>query len=426
MGHDVLPVQPMLLSPRLSVQGVLSRLPRYAVVALAVLLPISPALSEATVVIGCVGWVLRGISQRHWSVRSHLVGVLFLLLGCAGLLSMVNSVNLVASARGLWKVFKAFVVFLLASEEIQTQDHLRQVLLALLLGGAIASADGLLQWVLGADPIYHRSMSGQLAGLLRVAGPYHHPNGFGLFLTFILPISLVMIRAGSAWRLRWLGGIVALLAAGSLVLTFSRGAALGFLVAFLVMIIILRAWKWLAGFLVLSVIVLACLPPSIKTWVRAQPSGWAILVESEAPEESRPAIWRVAGHMISSHPWVGVGVNTFVLNYERYRTPADRFLNSPYAHNHYLQMLAEIGIVGFTVFLALLSLAALRAVQAYRSARNPMRAITLGLGLGLLAFLINGFTESALYYPRLALVFWFGFGMLFSASLDGGAKERAA
>jgi O-antigen ligase len=339
---------------------------------------------------------------------------------------MVNSVSLAASARGLLKIFKVFAVFLLASEEIQTEAQLRYVLFALLLGGAIASADGLLQWVIGIDPIYRRPMEGQLEGLRRVAGPYHHPNDFGLFLTFVLPLSLAIARVGRAWRLRGLAWITSLLVAVSLVLTLSRGAALGFVVAFLVMVLVWKAWRWLAGFVLVGIVVLALLPLSVKSWVLAQPTVWQVVLESETPQGSRPAIWRVARHMISSHPWVGVGVNTFVLNYERYRRPEDQFLNSPYAHNHYLQMLAEIGIVGFAIFVALLGIGCRRALQAYRAASDSVRGIALGLGLGLLAFLINGLTESALYYPRLATVFWLGFGMLFSAPFDGGTRKRVA
>lgn len=389
-------------------------IPWYAVLALTFLLPISPALSNTAIVVGIVAWLVRGIVQRNLAIRSMKMGGLFVLWGLSALLSMTNSVDLLASAHGILKIVKAFSVFLLASEEVRTEDRLRRLLIAALLGASLASLDGLLQWVIGVDPIYRQPLGSPLEGLRRVSGPYHHSNAFGIFLTCLLPVVVATVHAGRAWRLRALGWVALPLVATALILTFSRGALVGAGVALLVFFVVRRAWSWLAGSVVVGLLVVLCLPQPIQAWIRHQPNLFAVLVQSEAPSTSRPNQWRTAIRMLLDHPWVGVGVNTFVLNYDRYRGPDEGETNRPYAHNQYLQMLAARGLIGFSVFLLMLRALFQRWGQAARMLKEPVRTVALGIGFGLLAFLINGLDESALQYSRLAPVFWLWYGMLFA------------
>ena len=186
--------------------------------------------------------------------------------------------------------------------------------------------------------------------------------------------------------------------------------------ALLIVLIVWRAWWWLVGFIGMGCLLVLLVPKPIQVWTRQQPSVWEAFTESNDPHQSRPQIWRAARNMITDHPWAGVGVNTFVLSYGRYHAPGDRFLDHPpYAHNDYLHMLAEIGIVGFSAFLALLGAAFRQVVRVIRSLPDPLRGAALGIGCGLAAFLLNGITESGLYYSRTMTLFWLGVGLLFSA-----------
>ncbi len=400
--------------PRMAWSELVAQAPFWAVVALALCLPVSLALAEAALIAGLAAWVVRAVTQRRWSIGAPQIGLLFAFFFGAAVLSMANSVNLSVSVRGLIKVFKAFGVFLLASDEIRTEVQLRRVVAALLIGAAVAAGDGLAQWVTGIDPIYHQPVGVALVGLRRVCGTYHHADDLGLFLSVILPVALAVGLGGISGRLRGLAWVVSMLSALALFLTFCRGGLLGFGVAAVGLMLVWRAWRWLAGLLLVGVVMIAALPAPIKAWIREQPSAWAILFESNEPGMSRPQIWRAAENMIRAHPWIGVGVNTFVKVYDRYRAPGDANTTAPYAHNQYLHMLAEIGTVGFAVFLLFLIAGVRRIVRMARRLPDPLRAILLGVAFGLLSYLLNGVVESALYYPRQAPLFWLGFGIVFS------------
>ena len=58
--------------------------------------------------------------------------------------------------------------------------------------------------------------------------------------------------------------------------------------------------------------------------------------------------------MFLSRPWIGVGLGTFMFNFRKFIV-FYRY-GTPYAHNCYLQLISEIGIIGLSAFLLILGL----------------------------------------------------------------------
>lgn len=92
----------------------------------------------------------------------------------------------------------------------------------------------------------------------------------------------------------------------------------------------------------------------------------------------RVQIWQHTGEIIKSHPIVGVGAGNFKVYYDKY---ADLRMNTDEAHNDYVQMLCELGIVG--IYLAFLVI-----VYAFRGAFKKRDSYSTALKAGLWAFLI--------------------------------------
>ena len=116
-------------------------------------------------------------------------------------------------------------------------------------------------------------------------------------------------------------------------------------------------------------------------------------------------MWRTAVNMIRAHPVIGVGVNTFVLNYSHYK-PADDYLHAVYAHNNVLQMAAELGLLGVAAFGFLLVQTYGVWQQLLRHDDPWVRVISTGLGCGIIGFLAAGLLESNLYSSHTNLGFW--------------------
>ena len=120
---------------------------------------------------------------------------------------------------------------------------------------------------------------------------------------------------------------------------------------------------------------------------------------------ARTGIWEDTLRMAADFPFFGTGFGTFAEVYPGYQT-AHAGSTVLFAHNDWVQLLAEGGLAGTLAVLALIG--AYAAAAAKRLARRRDReAIFLGLGGlgGLLAFLLHSFTEFNAHIPANAL--WF-------------------
>ena len=135
--------------------------------------------------------------------------------------------------------------------------------------------------------------------------------------------------------------------------------------------------------------------------------------------DDRIAIFRNSINMIKQHPIIGVGANTFMKNYKKYKESPE-YMNivtsdTLYAHNNFLHIAAELGLIGLSIFIWLLYQLFRECVSIYKGQEDPFfKIVSLSLSACLLAFLVNGLTESSLYSSRVALIFWYIMGLSFS------------
>ncbi|MEW6129403.1 MAG: O-antigen ligase family protein [Acidobacteriota bacterium] len=132
------------------------------------------------------------------------------------------------------------------------------------------------------------------------------------------------------------------------------------------------------------------------------------LVSSNQGEESfftsRGWIWRDTLLMIKAHPLLGVGLGAYETAYATYSV-SDTVLLVGQAHNDYLQVLADAGVVGGALviwFLVMMFKQILTGLQARESFK---RALALGSGAGIFAILVHSFFDFNLQIPSSSLVF---------------------
>ena len=134
---------------------------------------------------------------------------------------------------------------------------------------------------------------------------------------------------------------------------------------------------------------------------------------TEVADLSRLSYWRSAAEMVRDYPIVGMGGGAWFNAYPHYRDPELRTYSAPrHTHNDYMQMLAEIGIVGFVLFALLIVIALWHLLSALRERNDPfVRAIVFGSLTAMLSLLLHGFTDnnfqvtstSAYFYVIMAL-----------------------
>jgi O-antigen ligase len=184
---------------------------------------------------------------------------------------------------------------------------------------------------------------------LRVYGSFPHPNLLGGFTLMFLagPAALLLFdEKPRPWALALLAGGAALL-----ILTFSRSAWVGLLAAGLVVMLQRRKIsgqrRLAAGLAVFTGLLSAAAPLHNLIFTRA---GAGSVATEEFSNEGRAWLTGQALSMIQSHPFWGVGIGNFIIEYARHVPPG--YLLEP-VHNLPLLLLAELGIPGAVIGIGL-------------------------------------------------------------------------
>ena len=188
--------------------------------------------------------------------------------------------------------------------------------------------------------------------------------------------------------------VVATLVVVNLFLTFSRGAWLSFFVVGVLSLFVFEKKRLsIAGLVVFSLCLV--LVPALRD---------RLYLLIQGADAGRLGIWKIAFDLFRESPWLGKGVGVF-MDYMHARSDAE----IQYAHNCYLQILAETGIVGFATFTWFL-VEVLK--KGYRTMRQSTSMLYTALLLGFVAFLIHAFFDTQLYSLKLSILFWLLAGFL--------------
>jgi O-antigen ligase len=136
---------------------------------------------------------------------------------------------------------------------------------------------------------------------------------------------------------------------------------------------------------------------------------------------SRGWIWRDAASMIKAHPLTGVGIGAFATAYPLYGLN-DGSLRVDRAHNDYLEILADAGILGGVIALWFILSMGRAVMRGIASHDNVLAGFALGGGASIFSLLVHSIFDFNLQLPSNALLF-----LLISAetSLIGAGLVRA-
>lgn len=207
----------------------------------------------------------------------------------------------------------------------------------------------------------------------RAFGTFGQPNPFGGFMGLLIPLS---VTSAIGYAIRWSKsrgtghslnmGLTTFYGFASIILiigmgmSWSRGAWLGLGAAFLMLgLAVPRQFKnGLAVFVGLACILLilwtsGLLPQSIVQRLQTSTQeffafedvrGVDITPDNFAVAE-RLAHWQAAINMFTDYPWLGIGFGNYATRYPQYGL-MNWLEPLGHAHNYYLNILAEVGIIG--------------------------------------------------------------------------------
>lgn len=361
---------------------------------------ISPAeLMLAGVVLA---WLIRMAVQRRIRLPHPPLLLSFLLFLGAMLASLPGALSLKVALKELIKWGSMLAAYLFVAACVD-RKHLGWLVAAMLAAGCGQALLGVYQFLSGRGPEWFL-LSGRF---MRAHGTFEQPNPYGGFLGLTLPLAVSLVFELRSWLGRLAALTAALLMSMALVMSWSRGAWLGFAAALLVVGVARGRWTPRLGlrraqsrcspksatlasaamaFLAVALILnSAHLLPSILTQRFAGMSAYftvpdvttAEVTEANYALIERLAHWQAAIRMWADRPWLGVGIGNYAMVYSLYALP---HWPEPlgHAHNYYLNIGAEAGLVGFVCYVIFWVSALWQTLQGVQSTSGLSRAVALG------------------------------------------------
>ncbi len=384
-------------------------------------------------------YLLRWLAQRRlyelpaWRVAApFVVGAAFL---GVGMLSFFPARDLTDWLFECAKLVQLLWIGLLVANE---RDPRRR---ALIVGALFASACG--EALLGVYQ-HHLAGVGPKEFLLpgtdryRAYGTFEQPNPFGGYMGLIWPVAAgVALHLFRKRCVAWGGAAAAgaLFCAYGVYISGSRGALIGAALAVVLMTLALlqRPGRWLAVGACVLLITFAFGELQVPAAIETQLAEYgdidvrdAYITPISFSTIERLAHWQAALRMAEAHPWLGVGLGNYGAAYDDFRLLV--WVNAlGHAHNYYLNLLAETGLLGLTVYLIWWGTV---LVWLWRARYNgAVNFVAVGL-LGALGHLLGHSAFDNLYVANMHLVLgaWMGLAVVQRAvgmPTREGVKVRA-
>ncbi|MFA4992776.1 MAG: O-antigen ligase family protein [Candidatus Omnitrophota bacterium] len=375
---------------------------------------IAPAIANTFIGIFSGAFLISKLLRKEGIRINKTILSSFICLILISLLSFINSVSYSSSIHGIVKLLKYLFIFVVCSEAVKDRKHVERIVFSVCCGVSLLAVDALWQFFFGHDFI-HRVALHYNIGLPRASAAFPNPNLLGIYMSAFIPLMAGLSILYFKGRNKVFMSFLSSLALIGIFLTFSRGAGLAVYLAILFLSIAGKKKLLITALVAILLIFPFVMPKDIKKWAKEVNYNPIVFMLNQ----DRISIYNNTINMIRHHPFVGVGVNTFSRNYGKYKTEsAEKYAHTPdtiYSHNIYLQMAGEIGLLGLAAFIWFLFLIFKNAVNNYSMLKNEyLKVVSLSLLACILAFLVNGLTETSLYNSRVAMVFWYLIGISLS------------
>ncbi len=231
----------------------------------------------------------------------------------------------------------------------------------------------------------------------RITGPYENPIDLATYLIVIIPILLTYGLSRHGRRRAGLWALLTFLALG-LVKTEAAGAWLGLGAGLIAVLGWQKTVRRYGAVLLLTLVIV------VSIHLQHRGNLQDVFSLTETGKVDRWVMWQAAMGMIQDRPILGHGLNTFMANYLTYWVGGEQAPR--YAHNCYLQVAAETGLIGLGAFLVLLWQIFAYLLRGLTKLPSQDRLILLGMIAGLFAFALQAGVDTNFYSLRQAALFW--------------------
>lgn len=371
-------------------------------------------------------WLIQKllVSEFKPIIKTPLDGSLVFLL-IAALVSMLKTGSLEASLDGFLLILVYCLAFWLVAGNVKTFGQAKGVGVSLLVSASLLSVYGIYQHLIGFEILrQYVEEEAVLERTSRVLATFTSPNVLASLLILTLPLAFAFLLEARYWWQKFLAGLAVVVMSNCFILTYSRGAYFSFFVVLVIVGFLLVKRnvgklftprvkrKVLVSFLTLSLTVASTY---VGLFFLGRLFSSTLAYEGLTPTAATTSFlgrfyfWQGAARIIKDSPVIGSGVGTFARKLPSYQIGS---FYSKYAHNTYLEVFAEMGLVGCLALLTALFILIRKQIGGLLDRKESHQIFfKAALLVGCLGFLIHNFVDYGWYIPVTGVFFWTAAGL---------------
>jgi len=327
--------------------------------------------------------------------------LLFLIFALFGLIISKHPVDLI---REWFRLASPFAIYILAAAASQRQQEISWFVRLVILSALVPISIGIYQIISGAGYL-------STPGLNRVNSTFWYPASCGFYFLIVIMLLIPQIRIEFRFPqkmfLLFLIGLCSLL----LLHTYTRSAWVGVIVA--VCLWGLFYSRRLLLTTIMAALVIFLIDPSARNRLGEilTPQTFSLQGTQIGPQEALGAIntmqwrlifWNDMLPFIPASPWIGHGLGSF-----DNLAATTRIGLHIAAHNDYLRILVETGIIGFVLFLWLQWRVLLGAWKVHRWYLKQWQSVFAVAFIGLYTAILSvSFVDNVLSFHTLGWYLW--------------------
>ncbi|MFC1668649.1 O-antigen ligase family protein [Chlamydiota bacterium] len=334
-----------------------------------------------------------------------------------------------ASVEELVRILSYLFVFFLTINFCKTEKEIGFVLITIIGIGSFEALYGLYEWGIGRQHIF---LYKKVHHLQSVTGTFINRNHFALYMVLSFFVSLgylfyyrfqkmqrslkEVLLFSDRRSLIFIVLILATMIMGITVfLTLSRGGIFSFFIALLCMFVFLRLksskkqYEWVILLFIVVLVLLVFfmgMDPLLKRF--------QLLEDQFVEDYLRFTIWYDTLEIVRNFPLLGTGAGTYPYIFRLFQTITDYKFLPTHAHNDFLEILSDYGIIGFLVITVGFLLFFIKQIKLLKKRRNPaVKRLGAALFAACIAVLIHSFFDFGLRIPANAYLFFVILGLFY-------------
>jgi len=364
-------------------------------------------------------WLIKMINTGKYSLQKTKLDLPIILFSLVLILSLFISKTKTVSLQDFIIFFSYILIFFLVTNNIDKKSDFNSFIHLFFIISSLVSIYTIIQYY-GFDPY--------LSDLHSLTSTIGQKNWISNYLAMIFPAMFSYFLLEQTKKNKIIYFFLLSILYLTLMICQSRGIWISIsIIAILAIYIIFKLKfyeifkinkKWLLLLLITFLIIATIYStdnPLNKSAITVPQRALSTFDEQDPSINTRLLMWRTTLEMIKDRPILGSGIGTFKMNYLNYQ--AEFLKNNPYyikysgkageAHNEYLQMWAELGIIGLGIFIGIILLFYSLIINYLKKNNSDKeKIIVFGLVMGITCFLTHSLFTFPLHVPALGLTFF--------------------